>query len=574
MNKKLSTELSMALDTPENLRDKGYDLNVGFNGDINSWTLIIKYTGEIEEIGREYNATVTELLGGFGIIEINADIILDLATDNRIIYIEKPRSFVQGRTSISGFSTSCMNVPYYVRNLRGNGITVAVLDSGVDIFHSDFYDEIDGVRNSRIGLIWDQTLFGNPPAGYNLGVLFDNEDINNGLNSYDFPSRDISGHGTAVAGIISACTPMVNLLIVKLYSNNNNDVNTINLILAIDFAVRYSIDNNAPLVINLSYGNNNGDHNGNSILEEYIDTIAVLSKNTIVVGSGNDGTAGRHAEIILGNESWYKRDFQIYEGESGISIQIWRDYQDVIDIFLVTPNGNEIGPFNNYNDLMIYEVDDMNIRVLNGEPTPINSKQETYISIIPLNDYIESGIWSIRIIPKKIVNGRLDMWLPVEGSTVSNISFLTPSDYTTLTIPSTSKNVITVGAYDPNSLNYAGFSGRGYTVDNMIKPDIVAPGVNIDAPMVGGGYNNVSGTSFATPFVSAGAAMLMEYGIVNGVDPFLYGEKVKAYLISGVKELPGTADTPNPMTGWGALCVENSIPWLYIIRIFNAILFY
>ena len=70
----------------------------------------------------------------------------------------------------------------------------------------------------------------------------------------------------------------------------------------------------------------------------------------------------------------------------------------------------------------------------------------------------------------------------------------------------------------------------------------------------------VSGTSFATPFVTGGAALLMEWGIVRGNDAFLYGEKLKAYLIKGTRQLPGYESGANNTTGWGALCVAGSIP--------------
>lgn len=86
--------------------------------------------------------------------------------------------------------------------------------------------------------------------------------------------------------------------------------------------------------------------------------------------------------------------------------------------------------------------------------------------------------------------------------------------------------------------SYASFSGRGYTrILHEIKPDLAAPGVNIPAPRSGGGYASFTGTSFATPFVSGSAALMMEWGILRGNDPFLYGEKLKAYLIAGAKPI-------------------------------------
>ena len=94
----------------------------------------------------------------------------------------------------------------------------------------------------------------------------------------------------------------------------------------------------------------------------------------------------------------------------------------------------------------------------------------------------------------------------------------------------------------------------------MVKPEIVAPGSGVMAPAPFGGYAARTGTSFAAPFVTGAAALLMEYGIINGRDPYLYGEKVKAFLIRGAKKLPGFDEYPNPLTGYGALCVQDSIP--------------
>lgn len=162
--------------------------------------------------------------------------------------------------------------------------------------------------------------------------------------------------------------------------------------------------------------------------------------------------------------------------------------------------------------------------------------------------------------PKNIRSGEYNIWLPVAGATNTRTEFLRPEVLISLTIPSTSDRAITVGAYDSRTDSYAAFSGRGEETGVLSKPDLVAPGVDITSAAPGGGYDTRSGTSMAAPFVSGGAALLMEWGILQGNDPFLYGEKMKAYLIKGARPLPGFSQFPNPQIGWGALCVKDSLP--------------
>ena len=195
-----------------------------------------------------------------------------------------------------------------------------------------------------------------------------------------------------------------------------------------------------------------------------------------------------------------------------------------------------------------------------GEPSPYNRYQEIFIEFVPRQTYVDEGVWKIRLTPVRIVGGRYDMWLSSER-TSANTRFLRPDVYTTLTVPSTASSVITVGAYDAYNFSYADFSGRGYTrATNQIKPDIVAPGVNISCIAPGGGMVQRTGTSFATPFVTGSAALMMELGIIQGNDLFLYGEKVKAYMIRGARRLAGYENYPNPLLGYGALCLEDSLP--------------
>ena len=184
------------------------------------------------------------------------------------------------------------------------------------------------------------------------------------------------------------------------------------------------------------------------------------------------------------------------------------------------------------------------------------------MDFLPEDTYLDSGLWNIRLTPRRIVEGKYDLWLP--GASVLNrgTQFLRQNPQVALTIPSTASRAITVGAYDARRQVYADFSGRGFLRNlDLVKPDLVAPGVNIRVLRPGGGYERQSGTSFAAPFVTGGAALLMEWGMVRGNDPYLYGEKVKVYLRRGARPLgAGSRTIPNERSGYGTLCVARSIP--------------
>ncbi|MBE5960086.1 MAG: peptidase S8 [Lachnospiraceae bacterium] len=587
---KADNQLNLALDMPETERAETLDLNVGFDPEEKTWELIVKYNGDLDRVSREVGFLYSLLLNGYAILEIGDSKVPLLSRYSEIEFIEKPMQLFYEVAEAR--AVSCI-LPLQTSqyNLYGEGVIVAVVDSGIDYAHPDFRNE-DGT--TRILALWDQSIrpetiditkqpdgeIPGPPEGFVGGTVFSQEKINQALQKRTrqeqleiVPSVDLSGHGTHVTGIAAGngrasqgryrgVAPRSDLLIVKLGNSLNESFpRTTQLMTAIDYVIREAIKIGKPLAINISFGNNYGSHDGNSILEQYINDASNIWKTSIVIGTGNEGAGRTHTAGILDRTQTAEVELVIAEGQRSINLQIWKNYYDRFDVTLIHPSGNRVGPIPEVLGKQQFQLERTNIFLYYGEPKPINRAQEIYIEFTPVDRTMSSGIWKIQLTPRRILTGNYDMWLPTTSQLSEGTGFNRPVSDTTLTIPSAAASAISVGAYDSNLDSYAFFSGRGFTRgNNLVKPDIVAPGVDINAPAPGGGYTIKSGTSMATPFVTGSAAIMMEWGIVNNNDPYLYGEKIKAYLISGARRLPGFSVWPNQELGYGALCLRDSLP--------------
>ena len=593
MDQKLENILNLALETPEEEREQTESLNVGYSAETRSWELIIKYHGSLDRL-REQNIVVEELIAGYAILTVPEALVDTVSDIPEIEYVEKPKRFYYGQTFPAG--TSCfppvtMRTPF----LNGRGVLLAVLDSGIT-WDLEVFRKADG--STRIRYLWDQTVskktgdvrYGKMPDGFSLGTEYTAEEINAALQmpALDryrrIPSRDLSGHGTAVAGIAAGrsadglytgAAPEAELIVVKLGSPGNNGgveegfPRTTEILRGVTYALWKARQLNMPLVINLSFGNSYGSHDGSSLLERFLDNASEIGKTVICVGSGNEGAARGHFAGNIAKDS--RIELAVGNYERSLNIQLWKNYSDVFRIRLQSPGGEEAELTTNIQGgKYTLKLEQTRILAYLGEPLPYAVAQEIYLEMIPVTgSYINAGIWTIRLEPVMTVTGQYYLYLPAGNGRGDSTGFYRSTPQVTLTVPSTAAKVITVGAYDPVYDTYADFSGRGYAdstrtigvaAAGLTKPDLVAPGVNIQAPDVYGTFTPTTGTSFATPIVSGAAALLMEWGIVRGNDPFLYGEKIKAYLRKGARPLRGEMEYPNDRVGYGRLCVEDSLP--------------
>ncbi len=577
MNEKIENVLNVAMDISVQERERSESLSAGFDTVTQTWDIIVRYVNDLDFLEQYEDVGVNILSNNFAIITTPESLIDTIAQHPNIIYVEKPKPLYF--QVLENRRDGCIASTQNRFGLYGEGVLIAIIDSGIDYAHMAFRDMFG---NTRIAQLWDQSdSTGIPPVGFTQGSVYTREQINealqrreNGEAASGILEQDRSGHGTHVAGIAGGnfaenkinqvgIATQAEFLIVKLKeAGSRSFATTVELMEGIDYVVQVAQQMQKPLVINLSFGNNYGSHDGTSLVETYIDEIAAKEQISIVIGSGNEGNAGGHTSGIVEQGMAQNIDIAVSQYQSAFSIQLWKSYADIFEIEVIAPDGAKTGIFTDMNQVMAYQFPRARTElfVYYGTPKPYSIYQEVYMELSPMDFFVEAGIWKVRIVPRKVEIGLYHMWLPVENALGTSTRFRYPTADVTLTIPSTARNAITVGAYDSRRDTYADFSGRGFTREtNQVKPEMVAPGVNILSAAVGGGVVANSGTSVAAPFVTGAVALLMEWGIVRRNDSYLYGQKAKAYLIRGARQLAGEV-TPSPRTGYGALCLLDSLP--------------
>lgn len=566
-NQKLEDQLSLALDTPAQMREKSDNLDTGYAPSENTWELIVKYNGNLDRLTG--GIRVEPLIAGYAIVTIPENLIGAFSRMEEIEFIEKPKKLYPQVTA--GLGASCfypLLQPVSGKALSGQGVYMAILDSGID-YTDPMFRYADGT--TKIAWLWDQGKRADaekgekPPQGFFTGVEYSRKMLNANLQkNSERLTTDVTGHGTNVAKIAVQGAPESELIVVKLDTARGTYPSTVSLLRAFTYVAKKAQAENMPVAINLSYGNTYGAHDGSSLLERFIDNITEVGRNVICIGAGNEGASAGHFAGKLSENEIQRISFAMGTYERSFSLQLWKWYADRMDISILSPAGEQylIRNQDAGGEAQQAVMEQTKLLIFSGRPQPYRKREEVYIDFIPAETYLNTGIWTIEITPRRIVNGELRLYMPSAVVRSENTRFLLPSPAQTLTIPSTAQKVITVGAYNAYVRSYAAFSGRGDAGSDWTensKPDLAAPGVNIRIGEGEGGAV-VSGTSYATPFVTAAAALLMEYGIVQGNDPFLYGEKVKAYLHAGARQLPGYDMWPNDQVGWGALCVSESLP--------------
>lgn len=538
--------------------------------------LIVKYSGDILVVAKNEKITVEVLNNSFAIFTLSIGKMKNLVNYRQIDYVEIPKRLLISSMTTPG-GTSIFD-EYYQEDhicpianmeqihLTGKGVLVAILDTGIAYRHSAFRNPD---KTTRIKYIWDQTVGNSPPTGFYEGTIFTEKDINVSLETgIPLETRDTVGHGTMVAGVCvgsgeyQGVAPDASILVVKLGQNGYESyAMTTEFMRAIKFAYDMAIKEDMPLVLNTSYGTNQGAHTGSSLFEEYINDCISSYPSSFCVPTGNEGDAGHHYESILTTDDVEVVDFTIAGEIKSLNFSIWKNFVDNVAIEIVTSNFDTTDKVYESSRIQKFNFPDCVVSIIFQSPTPYKIEQEIYVQIDFVNPTTNIEDWILNLYCGNIVQGELQIWLPTTEAVSLQTKFKSPSINTTLTIPSTADNVITVSGYNSNDNTVAPFSGRGYKVSSNNKPNISAPAVDVLTTTNLLTYDIASGTSFASPFVAGACALFMEYGLVNKNDPFLYGEKLKAYLEKGADRDIDTV-YPNREFGYGTLCLKNTLDLL------------
>lgn len=463
--------------------------------------------------------------------------------------------------------------------LNGNGVLIGILDTGIDYLNTEFQKEDDSTRILRI---WDQTLDNNGQVinGLKIGVEYTEDQINqaiklskSGGDPYSIvATTDKNGHGTMVAGLAAArgkdpdlvgVAPNASIAIVKLkeaeeitlasagvVSLGSNRYGYVNILTAFRYLTNLSSDLNMPIVIIMALGSNMGERGGKSVINGVIDRLSATLGNVVVAGTGNEGDTDTHTEgNILNSGESDIIELRVGKNQSTLNFEIWVNNPNSMAISVTSPSGeiiDRISPKSGgrHNIKFLYEGTIMSIDI--DIPNAVTGDERIVIRTINLKE----GIWRFTLYGEYIVDGKYWAWLPQRSLLDPETKFLKPSQYSTLMIPSTSTQAVSVAYYNQNNNATVGASGRGYTTDGRIKPDIAAGGVRAPIVRPGGGTGVGSGSSVATSIVAGICALILQWAIVDGNKPEIYATQVRSYIIRGARMRSGDV-YPNREWGYG-----------------------
>ncbi len=439
---------------------------------------------------------------------------------------------------------------------------------------------------TRIISIWDQTIGRNDVLGINFGTEYTEEQINQAINlnkqggdPYSIvPSKDEVGHGTMTAGIIGGrgrnpdllgAAPNCKFAIAKLaqlsksvleYSgvdpNKTEVYGSAEIMLATRYLANIALRENMPLILYVPVGTNTGGHDGTNEVEGSLDTFGRRPGVVPVVGTGNQGDTQTHIEGKIEQAGDFKTiEVKIGKNQKDLNFSIYCSKPDRVSVSITSPSGEML----NRVDTKLNFIKDYKF-VYEGTIVDLYYSipdQLTGDELITLKfRNIKDGTWQIRLYGDKIIDGRYWSWLPQRQLLDPDTRFFNPVETTTLVIPATTSGAVVSAYYNQGFNTTVSGSGRGYTRDGRIKPDVAAGGVNAIVTKPGGGTTVATGSSVASSVLAGCCALILQWAIIEKNDVEISTKKLISYIIAGTKMRKGDV-YPNMEWGYGMLDMQG-----------------
>ncbi len=545
----------------------------------NYFDIIIEYNGDLH-ILETFQEFTTVIINSFLAIVYLPVSMISEESISRLGYAVFPNLF--GLISDSSIEASGIlrlrRIPDF--NLRGKGVLIGFLDSGID-YSNPVFQYAD--QTTKIVRLWDQSINSDQtPNGIPYGTEFTQDQINEALKSEDpyqvVPSRDEEGHGTMVAGIAAGnevpesgfygVAPDAEIVFVKLKRAKQNLTSYFripedavsyqenDLMFAYQYLLNIAYELNRPLVICNAIDTSQYAHDGRGTTSNWLSLRATNVGIGVVCAVGNEGNARRHYAGAVNPTNGYDT-VELYVGASakGFSMELWGASPNLFTLDITTPTGEFIPRI----DVKLFETRQITFifepTVIYVDYTLVEAQSGDQLILLRFTNPSQ-GIWRFRVYGKGIEPMRFNIWLPMNNFVPADTYFVRSDPYVTLLSVSTAPIPITVTAYNDLDDSLYMNAGRGYTRLGDVKPDIAAPGVDIIAPDLNHGFTAVSGTSAAAAHTAGIAAMLFEWGIINGRYPDMNTQDMKVFMIRGARR-DANFLYPNRDWGYGILDVYN-----------------
>ncbi|CUX46384.1 S8 family peptidase [Clostridium sp. C105KSO13] len=471
---------------------------------------------------------------------------------------------------------------YPTLQLRGENIMIGFLDTGIDYTNPIFLN-LD--NTTRIAGIWDQTIqTGTPPPNFLYGSEYTSDMINEALASEDplsiVPSTDEVGHGTFVASMAAGsgnpdqefigAAPESTIAVVKLKQAKQylrdfyfipeyvdcfqeNDI-----LLGLRYLNELATKMNMPLVICIAVGTNWGGHISLLPLTRVLENYGLQINRVPVIGVGNEADKRHHySYTIPQNAESNIVEIRVGENVEGFVMELWAKIPNVFSISLVSPSGESTAsvPIQTATTASFNFIFERT--VVSVDYGLIVERSASELIFFRFRDPAP-GIWNLVVQSVRTISGQFHIWLPITEFLTGDVYFLNSNPYYTLTSPATARSALVVSYYDGSNGSIALSSGRGFTRDELINPQVAAPGINVRGALPGGEYAVRSGSSISTGIASGAVALLIQWFITQlgftGLDAY----QVKSMLILGAVR-PRSMLFPSREWGYGLLNLYNTL---------------